>query len=299
MSTAGWGSRPRQAGFTGSQRTAPRRLQCYASTLGCSWTVTESRTYLTFSGCRRSSCTIECRTSCPTNYSTDAQQQPGQPVIIAAVQEPGQSNMIDPGRLARRQFETEKSWVQMMPVVGASSRRATAGSPHAAIYLRVSTGGPGRRDLDRHPARPVPQPGPAAWCRAGRRVRRRRRLRSSLVTAGVGQSARGYGRRCDRRHPGCEAGPVRPQPAALLQLFERLDALGVRVLSACEGIDTRTPAGRMMLQLLGIWQLLCTGQGVVPPCCRARGVGRCVDRLVAATCWRCRAVGCCRPCAAG
>jgi DNA invertase Pin-like site-specific DNA recombinase len=39
----------------------------------------------------------------------------------------------------------------------------------------------------------------------------------------------------------------------LLQLIERLDALGVRVLSACEGIDTRTPAGRMMLQLLGVF----------------------------------------------
>jgi site-specific DNA recombinase len=39
----------------------------------------------------------------------------------------------------------------------------------------------------------------------------------------------------------------------LLELIERLDALGVRVLSAGEGIDTRTPAGRMMLQLLGVF----------------------------------------------
>jgi site-specific DNA recombinase len=39
----------------------------------------------------------------------------------------------------------------------------------------------------------------------------------------------------------------------LLELLDRLDALGVRVLSACEGIDTRTPAGRMMLQLLGVF----------------------------------------------
>jgi DNA invertase Pin-like site-specific DNA recombinase len=39
----------------------------------------------------------------------------------------------------------------------------------------------------------------------------------------------------------------------LLELVERLDVLGVRVLSATEGIDTRTPAGRMMLQLLGVF----------------------------------------------
>jgi site-specific DNA recombinase len=38
----------------------------------------------------------------------------------------------------------------------------------------------------------------------------------------------------------------------LLELIERLDALGVRVLSAGEGIDTRTPAGRLMLQLLAV-----------------------------------------------
>jgi DNA invertase Pin-like site-specific DNA recombinase len=39
----------------------------------------------------------------------------------------------------------------------------------------------------------------------------------------------------------------------LLELIERLDALGVRVLSACEGIDTRTPAGRMVQQLLAVF----------------------------------------------
>jgi DNA invertase Pin-like site-specific DNA recombinase len=39
----------------------------------------------------------------------------------------------------------------------------------------------------------------------------------------------------------------------LLELIERLDAFGVRVLSAGEGIDTRTPAGRLMLQLLGVF----------------------------------------------
>jgi hypothetical protein len=37
----------------------------------------------------------------------------------------------------------------------------------------------------------------------------------------------------------------------LLGLIEHLNALGLRVISASEGIDTKTPAGRMMLQLLG------------------------------------------------
>lgn len=39
----------------------------------------------------------------------------------------------------------------------------------------------------------------------------------------------------------------------LLTLMQRLDALGVRVVSASDNIDTRTPAGRMMLQLLGVF----------------------------------------------
>jgi site-specific DNA recombinase len=39
----------------------------------------------------------------------------------------------------------------------------------------------------------------------------------------------------------------------LLELLEKMDALGVRVLSATDGIDTRTPAGRLMLQLLGVF----------------------------------------------
>jgi Resolvase, N terminal domain len=37
----------------------------------------------------------------------------------------------------------------------------------------------------------------------------------------------------------------------LLGLIEHLTALGLRVISASEGIDTKTPAGRMMLGLLG------------------------------------------------
>jgi site-specific DNA recombinase len=39
----------------------------------------------------------------------------------------------------------------------------------------------------------------------------------------------------------------------LLELLTALDAAGARVLSATDGIDTRTPAGRLMLQLLGVF----------------------------------------------
>lgn len=39
----------------------------------------------------------------------------------------------------------------------------------------------------------------------------------------------------------------------LLTLMKRLDTLGVRVVSASDNIDTKTPAGRMMLQLLGVF----------------------------------------------
>lgn len=39
----------------------------------------------------------------------------------------------------------------------------------------------------------------------------------------------------------------------LLTLIGHLDTLGVRVISAADNVDTRTPAGRMMLQLLGVF----------------------------------------------
>jgi site-specific DNA recombinase len=39
----------------------------------------------------------------------------------------------------------------------------------------------------------------------------------------------------------------------LLTLIGQLDTLGVRVISAGDHVDTRTPAGRMMLQLLGVF----------------------------------------------
>jgi DNA invertase Pin-like site-specific DNA recombinase len=39
----------------------------------------------------------------------------------------------------------------------------------------------------------------------------------------------------------------------LLTLIRQLDAFGIRVISASDNIDTKTPAGRMMLQLLGVF----------------------------------------------
>jgi hypothetical protein len=42
-----------------------------------------------------------------------------------------------------------------------------------------------------------------------------------------------------------------PSLLHLLGLIEHLNALGLRLVSASDSIDTKTPAGRMMLQLLG------------------------------------------------
>src|SRR6266516_4974800 len=39
----------------------------------------------------------------------------------------------------------------------------------------------------------------------------------------------------------------------LLALMQRLDRLGIRVIAAGDSVDTRTPAGRLMLQLLGVF----------------------------------------------
>jgi DNA invertase Pin-like site-specific DNA recombinase len=39
----------------------------------------------------------------------------------------------------------------------------------------------------------------------------------------------------------------------LLTLMQELDALGIRVICVGDGLDTRTPAGRLMLQLLGVF----------------------------------------------
>jgi site-specific DNA recombinase len=138
----------------------------------------------------------------------------------------------------------------MMPVVGASRRRATAGSPRAAIYLRISTEGQvdgtsidTQRDQCRNLSR-----------------RHGFALAGEYVDAGVSGAASSRPA-LDELLAAAAAGAVDVIVVAkldrlgrsLLQLFERLDALGVRVLAASEGIDTRTPAGRMMLQLLGVF----------------------------------------------
>ena len=39
----------------------------------------------------------------------------------------------------------------------------------------------------------------------------------------------------------------------LLTLMQQLDTLGIRVICVGDGLDTRTPAGRLMLQLLGVF----------------------------------------------
>jgi site-specific DNA recombinase len=39
----------------------------------------------------------------------------------------------------------------------------------------------------------------------------------------------------------------------LLTLIQQLDTLGIRVICVGDGLDTRTPAGRLMLQLLGVF----------------------------------------------
>jgi site-specific DNA recombinase len=141
----------------------------------------------------------------------------------------------------------------MMPVVGASRRRATAGSPRAATYLRVSTEGQvGGTSIDTQ----------RDQCR---KLARRHgfALAGEYVDAGVSGAASSRPA-LGELVAAASAGEIDVILVAkldrlgrsrlhLLELIERLDALGVRVLSACEGIDTRTPAGRMMLQLLGVF----------------------------------------------
>jgi site-specific DNA recombinase len=141
----------------------------------------------------------------------------------------------------------------MMPVVGASSRRASAGSPRAGIYLRVSTGGQvdgtsidTQRDQCRKLAR-----------------RHGFALAGEYVDAGVSGAASSRPA-LDELLAASAAGEIDVIVVAkldrlgrsllhLLELIERLEVLGVRVLSATDGIDTRTPAGRMMLALLGVF----------------------------------------------
>jgi DNA invertase Pin-like site-specific DNA recombinase len=141
----------------------------------------------------------------------------------------------------------------MMPVVGASRGRATAGSPRAAIYLRVSTEGQvDGTSIDTQ----------RAHCQALTR-RHQFALAGEYVDAGVSGAASSRPA-LDELVAAATAGEIDVILVAkldrlgrsllhLLELVERLDMLGVRVLSATDGIDTRTPAGRMMLQLLGVF----------------------------------------------
>ena len=138
-----------------------------------------------------------------------------------------------------------------MGVAGGPGGRAGAGLPRAVSYLRVSTGGQVDStsiDTQREQCR--------ALARAHGLV-----LVGEYVDAGVSGAA--------ASRPGLEellaaaaAGEVEVVLVAkldrlgrsllhLLGLIEHLNALGLRVISASDMIDTKTPAGRMMLQLLG------------------------------------------------
>src|SRR5215468_2096236 len=129
----------------------------------------------------------------------------------------------------------------MMPVVGASRRRASAGSPRAAIYLRVSTEGQvdgtsidTQRDQCRRVARRHGFAVAGEYVDAGvsGAASSRPALAELFAAAGAGEIDVILVAKLDR---------LGRSLLHLLELFEGLDALGVRVLSAGEGIDTRTP----------------------------------------------------------
>jgi DNA invertase Pin-like site-specific DNA recombinase len=142
----------------------------------------------------------------------------------------------------------------MMGAMGAAGdpgRRARAGLLRAVSYLRVSTGGQvDSTSIDTQ----------REQCRALAR-------RHGLVLVGEHVDAGVSGAAASR--PALEemlaaatAGEVEVVLVAkldrlgrsllhLLGLIEHLNALGVRVISASDMIDTKTPAGRMMLGLLG------------------------------------------------
>jgi DNA invertase Pin-like site-specific DNA recombinase len=143
----------------------------------------------------------------------------------------------------------------MMHVVGsvAASRRsrAGAGSARAVSYLRVSTGGQvDSTSIDTQ----------REQCQALAR-RHGLVLVGEYVDAGVSGAAASRPA-LDEMLAAATAGEVEVVLVAkldrlgrsllhLLGLIEHLNALGLRVTSASEGIDTKTPAGRMMLGLLG------------------------------------------------
>jgi site-specific DNA recombinase len=143
----------------------------------------------------------------------------------------------------------------MMHVVGsvAASRRsrAGAGSARAVSYLRVSTGG----QVD---STSIDTQREQCQALAGRHGLV---LVGEYVDAGVSGAAASRPA-LDEMLAAATAGEVEVVLVAkldrlgrsllhLLGLIEHLNALGLRVTSASEGIDTKTPAGRMMLGLLG------------------------------------------------
>jgi DNA invertase Pin-like site-specific DNA recombinase len=131
------------------------------------------------------------------------------------------------------------------------ARRRPASSPRAAVYLRVSTEGQvDGTSIDTQ----------RAHCLALAR-RHGVVLAGEYVDAGVSGAASSRPA-LDDMIAAVITGEIDAILVAkldrlgrsllhLLELIERLDALGVRLLSAAEGIDTGSPAGRMMLQLLG------------------------------------------------
>ena len=138
-----------------------------------------------------------------------------------------------------------------MGAAGGPGGRAGAGLPRAVSYLRVSTGAQVDStsiDTQREQCR--------ALARAHGLV-----LVGEYVDAGVSGAAASRPA-LDELLAAATAGEVEVVLVAkldrlgrsllhLLGLIEHLNALGLRVISASDMIDTKTPAGRMMLGLLG------------------------------------------------
>ena len=164
---------------------------------------------------------------------------------------------------------------------GGRGGRAGAGLPRAVSYLRVSTGAQVDStsiDTQREQCR--------ALARAHGLV-----LVGEYLDAGVSGAAASRPA-LEELLAAATAGEVEVVLVAkldrlgrsllhLLGLIEHLNALGLRVISASDMIDTKTPAGRMMLGLLGAFaefereRLTRTlGRGRLPA-----GVGRRVRRL--------------------
>lgn len=134
----------------------------------------------------------------------------------------------------------------------ASGRRTDA-KPRAAIYARVSTGSQVEGtsiDSQREQCRATAQ---AHGCT----------VTGEYVDAGV-SGAKDSRPALDELLAAAGAGSIDVVVIAkldrlgrsllhLLTLMKRLDALDVRVVSGSDNIDSKTPAGRMMLQLLGVF----------------------------------------------